>query len=177
MIIDILFIAAIIIGFWMGYKRGIISTVFGLISLFFGLIISMKFSPTTTDILERIFGTESVFISILGFILTFVAIMLLVRLVAKGLEKLLTKIKLNFVNKFAGGTLFSLMMVVLLSVLVWFVDRAGLIKPSTKNASISYPTLVQLPTASRALLEKVKPLFQEFWDDTEKTLDRIKSNQ
>ena len=174
MIIDILFIAAIIIGFWMGYARGIIRTIFGLLSLFFGLIISLKFAPVTTNILERVFNTESVLIFVLGFILTFVAIMLLVRLLAKGLEKLLTKIKINFINKFAGGALFSMMMVVLLSIMVWFTDRAGLIKESTKNESISYPTLIQLPIASRSLLEKVKPIFQEFWNDTEKALDGIK---
>ena len=103
--------------------------------------------------------------------------MLLVRLLAKGLEKLLTKIKLNFINKFAGGALFSMIMVVVLSILVWFVDRAGLIEGSTKNASISYPTLVQVPQASKTLVEKVKPLFQEFWEDTEKTLDRIKNRK
>jgi len=147
MIIDILFIAAVIIGFWMGYSRGIIRTIFGLLSLFFGLIISLKFAPVTTNILERVLNTESVFVFVMGFILTFVA---------------------NFINKFAGGALFSMMMVVLLSILVWFADRGGLIDSSTKNASISYPTLTQLPAASKALLEKVRPLFQEFWDDTEK---------
>ncbi len=174
MIIDILCIGAMALGFWMGYARGIIKTVFGLLSLFFGLLVALKFAPVTTNLLERLFGGESVLIFLMGFVLTFVAIMLLVRVLAKGLEKLMTSIKLNFINKFAGGALFSMVMVVLFSILVWFFDRGGLIENSTKNASVSYPTLVQLPSASQSLLEKVKPLFLEFWQDTEKTLDRLK---
>lgn len=175
MIIDILCIGSMAIGFWMGYSRGIIKTVFGVLSLFFGLLVALKFAPVTTNLLERLFGGESVLIFLMGFVLTFVAIMLLVRVLAKGLEKLMTTIKLNFINKFAGGALFSMVMVILFSILVWFFDRGGLIEQSTKNASISYPTLVQLPAASQSMLEKVKPIFKEFWEDTERMLDGIKT--
>ena len=177
MIIDILCLGAMVMGFWMGYSRGIIRTIFGLLALFFGLLVTMKFHAVTTDLLGRLFGSDGILIYVAGFVITFVAIMFLVRLLAKGLEKMLMKIKLNFLNKFAGGALFSFMMVIVFSVLVWFTDRANLISENTKQASISYPTLTQLPAASRSLLEKAKPIFSEFWEDTERILDNMKERK
>jgi len=174
MIIDILCLGSLALGFWIGYSRGIVSTAFGLLSLFFGLLIAFKFSPHTTDLLERVFGDGNALIKLLGFVLTFVAIMLLIRMLAKGIEKLLMKIKLNMINKAAGGVLLSMIFGMVFSVLLWFFDQAGVVSSEAKSKSATYPTLQDVPDASRALVEKVKPMFKEFWNDASEFIDQIK---
>jgi len=174
MIIDIFCVLAMALGFWMGYSRGIVKTVFALFSLFFGLLIALKFAPVTTNLIGRVFNSEGPLIFVAGFVVTFVAIMLLVRLLGGSIEKLLIKIKINFLNKFAGGALLSVAMVVVFSVLLWFTDRAGIIKSATKEESVTYPMLVELPGASQTLVQKVRPLFEEFWQDSEKFFDDMK---
>ncbi|NNE28666.1 MAG: CvpA family protein [Saprospiraceae bacterium] len=173
MIIDILCLGILAIGFWMGYSRGIIRTIFGILSIFFGLLIAFKFSPVTTNLLENLFKSSNPLIFLLGFVLTFVAIMLLIRLVAKGLEKFLQKIKLNILNKVAGGILLSMVFGIFFSVLLWFVDQAGVISPRAKADSMTYPILEDVPEASRELAEKVKPLFIEFWNDANEMIEQL----
>lgn len=173
MIIDILCLGSLALGFWIGYSRGIVSTAFGLLAIFFGLLITFKFSYVTTDLLEKVFGDDNALVLLLGFVLTFVAIMLLVRMLAKGIEKLLMKIKLNILNKVAGGVLLSMIFGMVFSVMLWFFDQAGVVSSGAKQESRTYPTLQDVPEASRALVDSMKPMFQEFWTDASLFIDKI----
>jgi len=86
MAIDIICLIFLAYGFWIGYSKGIISTVLSLTSYVFGVLAAMKFGPILGDM---IFGWAPALTSvgsfIIGVVAVFVMTLVLFRIVAKGL--------------------------------------------------------------------------------------------
>ena len=174
MILDLICLLIAVYAFYMGYTKGIIQTIFNTLSIFLGLLVALKLSPALITFLEGIFNSQSTLIFIAGFVLTFILVLILIRFIGKKLEKLFKTIKLNFINKLAGGALLSFVFLVCLSYVIFFLDKTHLVPDQTKEQSITYPVLQVLPDHSKKLFEKVKPFFQEFWDKTVEIVDGIK---
>ncbi|MBK8705844.1 MAG: CvpA family protein [Saprospiraceae bacterium] len=87
MIVDILFLIAAGYGFYLGFSRGIIKTVFTVLSIMIGVVAAAKFGPAMTDFLESVANSHSPLMFIAGLLLTFVATMLLIRIAANVAEK------------------------------------------------------------------------------------------
>ncbi len=172
MVVDIIFAIVVVYGFYVGFTRGIIRTVFAVISIVVGLLAAFKFSPAVTNLLENQFGDKPLMF-ILGFTLAFAAAMLLIRLFARGAESILRLGNINFINQAAGGVFLSAVMVLLYSVLLWFGDQARILNQDTKNSSMVYPYLENYPTLVWDMGGQVKPLVEDFWDYTLDFLDRM----
>ncbi len=173
MVIDIIFFISAVYGFYVGYSKGIIKTVFSTLSIVLGLMAAMKFSPYMTSFLEDTFS-KSPLMFIAGFVVTFVGVMLLVRLLAKTVEGIFKTIKINAINKVAGGILMSGFFILLFSILVWFGNEAKGIDTQTKETSFSYPYLEKIPVEARGVFMTLKPVFQDFWNYAMDSMDRFK---
>jgi len=173
MVIDIIFFISAAYGFYVGYSKGIIKTVFSTLSIILGLMAAMKFSPYMTSFLEDTF-TKSPLMFIAGFVVTFVGVMLLVRLLAKTVEGVFKTIKINAINKIAGGILMSGFFILLFSILVWFGNEAKGIDSKTKDSSFSYSYLEKIPIEARGVFMTLKPVFQDFWNYAMDSMDRFK---
>lgn len=176
MTIDLLAAAMAVYGFYLGYTKGIVKTVFGIIAVFIGLIAALKLSPYFVQLLEKITGSNNPLIFLLGFALTFVLTLFLIKFLGNRFEDLLKAIKINFFNQVVGGVALSLVFLVLFSYGVWFANQIKVIPPKTKAASYTYTSLETLPEKSKALLSKTKPLFREFSDKFGETIGRVKDN-
>ena len=97
MAIDIILVIFTIYGFWVGFSRGIIGTIFTVLSYVFGVLAAMKLSPSVTRLLEEQFYA-SPFMFIAGFLLTFIGTMMLLRLVGRSIEGVLKSVNINIVN-------------------------------------------------------------------------------
>ena len=115
MIIDIIAGLLIAFGFYQGFSSGLIKTVFASISLLIGIIAAMKLSDTVMEILERTFGLNQAISFVLGFVITFIVVMLLIRFIGGKLDNLFKNLQLGIVNKLAGGILLSLFYAILVS--------------------------------------------------------------
>ncbi len=175
MVIDLIFVIMALFGFYMGYSRGIIQTVFTFGSIFIGLLIAFKFAQNMTDFLSDLFNSTNPLMFIAGFLLSFVITMILIRMVARGLESILKSAHLNVVNKVIGGMVLSGVFILVLSVLTWFGDEAHLIDAKTKRASITYPYMQQYPTQVKAVAYKIQPTFVSFWNQGLDMLDRLET--
>lgn len=163
MIIDIILAIVVAYGFYIGFSRGIIKTVFTWLSVVFGLIAAIKFAPATTDFLESTFGPNAMMF-IAGFLLSFVLTMVLIRMIARFLEGALETANINVINRFAGGVLLAGIFTLLFSSVVWFMDRSKLIKPETIDTSSTYEYVVEFPKTAWSLLKKLGPTVEKFWD-------------
>lgn len=172
MVVDIIFAAVVVYGFYVGFTRGIIRTVFAVISIVVGLLAAFKFSPAVTNLLENQFG-EQPLLFILGFALTFAAAMLLIRMLARGMESVLRLGNINFINQAAGGVFLAAVMVLLYSVILWFGDQARIINQETKRSSMVYRYLEDYPTLVWDMGGKLRPIVEDFWDYTVDFLDRM----
>jgi membrane protein required for colicin V production len=174
MTIDIIAIVLAVYGFYLGYTKGIIKTVFGILSLFIGLLAALKLSPYLVNGLEKISNSNSPLLFLIGFALTFVLTLFLIRFLGNRFEDLLKAIKINFFNQVAGGIVLSFIFLILFSYGIWFSDQIKLIPSTTKQASYTYPALTTLPDKSKALFAYIKPVFGEFADKMKETMDRVK---
>ncbi len=173
MVIDIIFAITLVYGFYLGFSKGIISTVFTVLSLLFGLMAAFKFAPATTDFLEKVFSSNNPLMFLAGFLLSFVVVMVIIRTIARGLEGLLKTANINFINQLAGGVLLGGILVLLLSVLIWFGDQAHLIDSKTKLTSKTYPYLETFPAEAKGIAYRFKPMFEEFWNASLDMMDRL----
>ena len=67
MAIDLIAAVVAVYGFYLGYTKGIIKTIFGIISIFLGLLAALKLSPYLVRVLEKVSGSNSPLIFLLGF--------------------------------------------------------------------------------------------------------------
>jgi membrane protein required for colicin V production len=173
MTIDMLFLLIGGWGFYQGYTRGIIKTVFTVISIVFGLMAAFKLSPAATRFIETAFHTKSPFTFIAGFLFAFVLTMIIIRTIAQFLEKGLQAANINVINKFTGGILLASLYTLIYSMMIWFCDKSNIITPEAAGKSMSYPFLKEFPGKMKGVYEWVKPGFQEFWRESVKFMDRV----
>lgn len=173
MVIDIICLIFAAYGFYLGFSKGIIKTVFTLISIVFGIIAAAKFGPMMTDFLESILNYQHGLMFIAGTLVVFGLTWLLIRILANSLEGILKTGNVNIVNQAVGGGVMAILLVSLFSVFVLFGERSHIIDESTKKESITYEYLEQLPDKLQNVSKKLKPVFEEFWDYAINFMDRI----
>lgn len=177
MLLDVIVAIIITLGFYLGYSRGLIKTVFDTLSLIVGIVAALKLSPIVINILDGLLKMSPAITFILGIVLTFIGVMALIRFVGKKLEDLLSAVNINFVNKLAGGALQGIFFAYLLSLFLWLLSSIHLISPETQKASITYSALEPLPEKGKKVFTSLKPVFQGFWDKTLEAMDSIKGTK
>lgn len=174
MFIDILAIILIIYGFYSGYSRGIIDTLFDILSIIIAVLAALKLSPIVIKFIGSTFDFSEPVNFIVGFVLTFFLVMLGIRFLGTQLENLMKTIHINFINKFAGGVLLSAMLVTFFSGALWLTNEMTLLPETTKSQSTIYPALEKIPHLATGIIGSLKPLFIDFWELLKNTIDTIK---
>ncbi len=173
MAIDIIFVITMLYGFYLGFSKGIIKTVFTVLSIVFGLMAAFKFAPAMTDFLESTFSSHNPLMLIAGFLLSFVLTMVIIRMIARGLEGILKTANINVINQLAGGVLLAGVLILFYSVILWFGNQATLINNSAKQKSMTYVYLEKFPTQAKDIAYRIQPVFQEFWNQSLDMMDRL----
>ncbi len=174
MFLDLVAVILLIYGLYVGYTRGIIKSVFAIISIFIGIIAAIKISPITINLLEKIFNIHPGFTFLLGFGLTFFLVMVAVRFIGKKLEDILQFAHVNFVNKAAGAAVMGLILLVFYSYALYGIDKIGLISANTKDKSVSYSFLSTLPNKTENVMTAMKPMFEGFYVKMKETFKKGK---
>jgi membrane protein required for colicin V production len=172
MLLDLIISIITLLGFYLGYTRGLVRTIFDSLSLIIGILAALKLSPFTIDFLEELLNISPAITFLLGVVLTFVLIMGLIRFIGQKLEDLLKAASVNVINKILGGALQALFIAYLLSLSFWLLDNLKLISAEAKSASKAYPVMEILPEKGKAVFEKIKPVFRQFWDKTIEAMDK-----
>ena len=171
-----MFLAVLALGFWHGYSNGIINTVFNVLAYLFGITLAFKITPTTTNILERLFHTQNPTMFLAAFVVNLVIIVFMLRQAANALEGILEKVYLGAVNRILGGGVMSLLSVMLFSVLVWFGVRVQFINDATLSESRFYlPILKDMPSHAKNIVLRIKPIAGDVWDSSLKWMDRLEN--
>lgn len=173
MTLDIIIALVVSLGFYLGFNRGLIKTVFDTLSLFVGLIAALKLSPIVITLLESIVSNKPLAL-VVGIVLTFLGVMALIRFIGKKLEDIFKTANLNLINKLAGGALQGLFFALLMSLLLGLMANLNLLNKDTAAVSKGYQILQPLPEHAKAVFEKAKPIFQDFWEKTLEAMDTVK---
>ena len=175
MAIDIICLIFAAYGFYVGYTKGIISTVLTLASYVIGLLAAMKFGPIAGDMIFESFPAVTKGGGfLLGVVLVFFLMLLLFKLVARGLTGFLQTINVNVINQLLGGIVSAIFFVFIFSGLVLLGDGSRIITDDLKRDSITYEPLT---TLRETVWEKGKglfPVFRDFYDKAVDSMDRMR---
>jgi membrane protein required for colicin V production len=164
MIFDILFIIFIALGFYQGYKHGVIYSIFSLLGWFLGIIAALKFSFLVVNLLHGFVHLGPRTLAVISFLLVLVFVLLLMRLVAWGLENLLKSFSLNITNQIAGGIIHSLIGLYVLCVFIWFLNRLDVFPLHQKETSHIYPYIANLAPKVVEVTGKVIPVIRDTFE-------------
>lgn len=173
MIFDILFVIFLGAGFYWGYQKGIIYSVFSLAAYFIGIIGALKFSYVAIKFLHSSLSLGSKAMAIVAFIVMFLLIVLLVKLVAWALEQVLKTFSLNLVNQLIGGVIFSVISLYLLCVLVWFLNKWDVFPDHQKMTSHVYPYIANTGPAVVEFSGKIVPMFKSAFNDLDELIKKV----
>jgi len=165
MIIDILFVVFIGGGFWWGYRKGIIYSVFSLLAYFIGIIVALKFSYVLIKFLHGSLNLSPKAMAIVAFVLMFLLIAILIKIVAWALEQVLKSFSLNLVNQLAGGLIFSFIGLYLMCVMIWFLNVWGVFPDHQKVTSYTYLYIANLGPTVVEYSGKIVPMFKTAFHD------------
>ena len=177
MIIDVICLIFLAYGFWVGFSRGIISTVLTLASYVFGILAAMKFGPIMSDMLYGWFealGKGGSFV--LGAVVVFFLTLVLFRIIARGLTGLLETVNINIINQILGGILSGLFFTFIFSGLVYFGDQSRIITDDARAGSVTYPVLREMPDIVIGRAKSLYPIFRDFYDSAVDAMDRLRDN-
>lgn len=173
MVIDIICFLFAAYGFYVGYTKGIIKTVFTVIAILFGLIAAFKFGPVVTTFMENLLDYHNGLMFLVGMIVTFGLSMLFIKAIANGFEGILKSANINILNKVFGGGVMMMILVSVFSLLVLFGDKSHVIDDDTKLESKTYPFLKKMPDVMLDSGKKLKPFFSDFWEYSVDFMDKL----
>jgi len=140
--LDIILGLPLLYAVYKGFTKGLIISVATLLALILGVYAAIHFSGFFEFYIEKWFHPDPRYLNILSFAATFLIVVILVRLIGWGLDKLITAIALGFVNRLLGVVFSVLKWAFFLSVLISIFDAGertkSLIDEKVKDESVLY---------------------------------------
>jgi len=175
MFLDLVVALVLAYAFYSGFSKGIIGTVFAIVSILIGILAAMKLSELIIPVLERVVNLNPLAISILAFVLTFIISIILIRFIGKKLEDVFEFANINFINKILGGFALTLLFAILIGHGYKGLSKIDMITEEQREASITSPILEPLPALTKPITDVFAPLVRNFWDKVGNTMDDFKS--
>jgi membrane protein required for colicin V production len=174
--IDIVLLVVAGLGFMVGFSRGIIKTIFTILSYALGIVAAIRFTPSVTNGLKQLTGEHSALMFIAGLIISFTVTMLVIRLLARGIEGMLQTANINIVNQTAGGALTGAVSILVYAVLLNFVIASSPQgeQEMTKGSS-TYVYLKEYPEIVWQVAKELKEPAQKFWNYAIDMMDQVEN--
>ncbi|MET6998880.1 CvpA family protein [Chitinophaga defluvii] len=180
MSIDIVFAIIMVFAIYKGYSRGLIVAIFSLVAVMLGMAAALKLTSVAVLYTQEHWGMHSRWLPVLCFICLFLGVILLVRLGAGALQKLVELALLGWVNRLGGILLYSVIFIVIYSVLLWIANQLYWLSPETKLQSVVYPYIDEIGPWVVDNMGKIMPVFkdvfgqlQSFFDSAAKQLQPV----
>jgi membrane protein required for colicin V production len=168
MIIDMLFAILSLLAIIKGYQRGLIVSIFSIIAFLIGLAAAIKLSAIVAGYIGLHVKVSDKWLPVISFILVFCAVVFLVRLGADFIEKMARITLLGWLNRLGGALFYVALYTFIFSIVLFYADQVQLLKPETKNSSVTYayiqPLGPKVIDAFGTLIPVFKNMFAELKD-------------
>ena len=163
--IDLLFAILMLLAAFRGFRKGLAGAVFSFAALFIGMAAAIKSSALVAAWLQEKSGQPGPWWPVVAFVLVFLAVSLLLRMVSSLVEKTLEAVALGWANKLAGFLLYAIVYTLVFSVVLFYYDQLFHLSASTKNASRVYAFVEPWGEWTMNALGKVIPAFRDLFKD------------
>ncbi len=174
MVLDILIILLIAFGFYSGYNKGIIKTLFSFVSIIISIAAAIKLSPVLADILVNTFSMKGNVALIVALILTFFLFLIFIRFIGNRIEALLSALQINFVNKLAGGVVMAIIYGIMVSMITGLVKDLEIVDQTVFTESATYPVIEPLSSQAMQIAQKIQPEMKKYWTNMLDGMDQLK---
>jgi len=173
MVLDAIGIIIIVLFFIRGYTRGIIVAAFSVLAILLGIVCALKLSQTFSAWLLAKGIITSGWAQLISYIVLFIGVVLIVRLIAKAIQKGVEGLMLGTINKVIGGLLYAFLGAVLWSSLMWIANQMHIISPETIAASKTYSWLSALAPWFFEHIGKLLPFAKNVFADLQHFFDGV----
>ncbi|MFN3756202.1 MAG: CvpA family protein [Flavobacterium sp.] len=163
--IDFIFLVFLAFGFYSGFRNGLFVEIASLVSFILGVWIAIKFSYLVGGWVSRNLNTGPDVTKGVAFMITLIAVVITVHLLAKTFTKIASFAFLGGINKLSGGLLSVLKTTLLLGLLIHFLQKVSLeesvITKEKKEASALYQPIVKTAAFFIPILNEWVELIKE----------------
>jgi membrane protein required for colicin V production len=150
--LDVLLVLPLLFGLIRGLMRGLISEIIAIVVVILGVLGARFGAPAFSSWLLSQFAWPQGVCDVVAYILLFLAIAIVLAIVAKLLNKFMKAIHLGWANRLAGGLFGTAKYALIVLVVVFAMDRTNdafhwLDEAPVVNESIVYPYMVQATDA------------------------------
>jgi len=138
MLIDLFFLAMMAMAVFNGLRNGLIMAVFSLVGWILGLYAAFKFSDLAANYLKESLELSPRVLYIISFILVFSAVLLIVNLGGKLVEKMVQLTLMGWLNRIGGIFFYVLLYTLIFSVIIYFAEKVRLLSEETISSSKVY---------------------------------------
>ncbi|MBA3829712.1 MAG: CvpA family protein [Taibaiella sp.] len=138
MVLDIIGILLVVVFFAKGSMKGIIVGVFSFVAIILGIVCALQLSSILATYLLRHGYITSGWAQVLSYVVLFIAVVYLVKLLAKLLQKAFKVVQLGWLDRILGGLMYAFIAAFLWSSALWIGNQMHLITPETIASSKTY---------------------------------------
>jgi membrane protein required for colicin V production len=172
--LDIVLAVPLLWGLYKGISKGIVKELAALIALIAGIYGAVHFADSIHPYLKEHFSIETSFVPIVSFAITFIAIVLAIRLVGFIIDKIIKAVALGIISRLLGGV-FGIMKTAfiisgLLLIFNTFDYYLNLIPIKQKKESVLYEPISNMIPSIMPNVKDGDSLIKEaekVWKDTE----------
>ena len=167
MILDIVFIIILIVAVIKGFQQGLVAGLFSFVAIFIGLAAAIKLSAVVADYIGKAVKITDQWLPVISFAVVFLLALLLVRWGAKAIQRTVELAMLGWVNRLGGIVFYTAIYTTIFSVALFYADQVKLIKPDTKNKSVTWSTVQPLGPKAINGLGSAIPFFKNMFGQLE----------
>lgn len=167
MLIDLVFAVLIVLAVIKGYQKGFVIAVFSVLAFILGLAAALKLSTVVAAYLSDSVNISARWLPFVAFVLVFLAVVILVRLGGKLIEKTLQFALLGWANRITGIILYAALYMIIFSIALFYAERLKLLQPSAIQSSITYNFVKPWGPVIMDNIGRVVPWFKDMFTQLE----------
>ena len=176
--LDIILVIPLLWGLYKGISRGIVKELATLVALIAGIYGAVHFADNIHPYLKEQFAIESSFLPIISFAVTFIVIVLAVKLIGFIVDKILKAVALGIISRLLGGVFGVLKTAFILSALLLIINTFDyyikLIPVEQKKQSVLYKPISNMIPSIMPNVKDGAYLIKEankIWKDAEEKIN------
>ncbi|MBA2746938.1 MAG: CvpA family protein [Flavisolibacter sp.] len=164
MLLDIIAVLLLILAVYKGFRKGLIIAVFSFIAFIVGLAAALKLSSVAAGYIGEAVSLAQRWLPVVAFFLVFFIVVLLIKLGAVVIEKLVKVAMLGWVNRIGGIVFFILIYFFIYSIILFYASQLGLIRPSATTQSTAYRIIGPMAPSIVEGLGYIFPFFRDMFE-------------
>jgi membrane protein required for colicin V production len=144
-LLDIILVIPLIWLAFRGFAKGLILGIISLVALILGLYLGFRFSVPVANMIEGYFHVATPYLRLIAFAIIFLAVVIILFIFGKLLEKFIDMLSLGFLNKLLGGFFGLIKGIILISLVLFVINMVDthhrLITEKNRQGSFLYKPL------------------------------------